>query len=349
MSHATIKPIIFWEGFPVCGLLLKGVVEKYGNEMVIVATRPRVPFVGLEKMLGKKIVWLDDPNDIWMRRNEFEDRNFIVHTGWRYKSWRKYDAFIRQRNDAKIVAVVDNRYRGDLRQWVGALWFRIFLQRYFDAAFVPGREGQKLMRFLGMNPSRIYTGNYGAYEGIYNETRLIQERGREFMFVGQLHQRKSVDVLLEAFKAYRRSGGTWELRLLGDGPLRYLCDVEGVICDGFLQPEEVAKKMNNARVFILPSRDDNWGTVVCEAAACGMHLLTTRTVGSSIDMVRENVNGKVLNTVSVQEIKEAFWYFESMGETLLVNGSEVSKGIARGYDSNAYYSAFNTMVTELFD
>lgn len=201
-----IKPIIFWEGFPVCGLLLKKVADELKENLIITATRPAVSFGNLENILGHKIIWLDDANDIWKRREEFNDRNLIIHTGWVHKGWRKYDAHMKKRTGAKTVAMVDNRFRGDLRQILGAVYFRLFFKKYFDATFVPGKSGRKLMKFLGMHSSRIYSPNYGAYEGIYKETKTITKREKEFLFVGQLINRKGVNVLLEAFDAYRRGG-----------------------------------------------------------------------------------------------------------------------------------------------
>jgi len=343
----TLKPIIFWEGFPACGLLIKRVTEEYREDLAIVATKPAVPFQNLEKLLGHQIIWLNDSNDIWGRKDEFNDRNFIVHTGWSHKGWLKYDKFVKEKNNATVVVVVDNHFKRNFRQFVGAFYFRLILKKYFDAAFVPGREGQKLMKYLGMPEDKIYVGNYGAYEEIYKDTKPIEKRDDEFLYVGQLNTRKSVDVLIEAFTQYRKSGGKWNLRVLGDGPLRDICKGDGVIFEGFTQPHEVAKKMSESKVFLLISREDHWGTVVCEAAACGMNLITTKTVGATVDIVRNNINGIVLDDISSDCLIDAFKYYEQLDEKLLVNGSKVSKGIAQGYDSYAYYTAFIKMIYDI--
>ena len=83
------------------------------------------------------------------------------------------------------------------------------MKKYFDGAFVPGREGQKLMSFLGMERKNIYIGSYGAYEEIFNDSLCITKRDNEFLYVGQLNKRKSIDVLIEAFDLYRKNGGTF--------------------------------------------------------------------------------------------------------------------------------------------
>lgn len=346
LENTSLKPIVFWEGFPVCGFLLKKVIEEY-TDIVIVATRPSVPFQGLEDQLGKKIHWLDNPSDIWLLKDQFSDRNFIVHTGWNHNGWIQFDRYLKRKNNASVVVVVDNRFKLNLRQLFGALYFRIRLRKYFDAAFVPGRDGFRLMQFLGMPRNRIYLGNYGAYEGLYYDRIPFSLRRNEFLYVGQLNYRKGIDVLTAAFKHYRSKGGTWTLRVLGDGPMRDCCIGDGILFEGFTQPHLVAAAMNRAKVFVLVSRDDHWGTVVCEAAACGANLITTRTVGASVDIVRNGINGIELSKLDCNELSETFTYYEQLDNDLLKNGSDVSKGIAKGYDSFAYYTSFNRMVHEI--
>ncbi len=344
---SDVRAIIFWYGFPVCGLLMKQVADLLRENVVIVAVKPAMPIAELEKFLGHEVVCLENPNDIWARRDEFGDRNLIIHTGWCYDGWLRYDRYMKRRSGAKTVVAVDNRYRGDVRQWMGALWFRLYLKKYFDAALVPGKSGRTLMRFLGMPDDRIYTGLYGAYEDIFKETAPIETRNKEFLFVGQLITRKSIDILIPAFIKYRTNGGTWNLRIVGDGVLREMCHGDGIMLEPFAQPIEVAKKMNAARVLVLPSRDDNWGTVVCEAAACGMHLITSKSVAAHEDIVESGKNGIVLDTITPTDLTKAFSYYEQMGDRALQEGSKISKEIAAKHDSRAYFTAFKNIVADL--
>ena len=346
MDKPILKPILFWEGLPACALLLKQVLKEFPN-LIVVSTRPSVPFENIEELLGTRVHWLDNPNDIWPQRELFSDRNFVIHTGWNHKGWLRYDKYIKYKNNAKIIVVVDNRFKKNIKQALGSMYFRIFLRSYFEAAFVPGREGVKLLNFFGMPLSKIYVGNYGACEDIYFDANPITSRSEEFLFVGQLIKRKGIDLVLEAFRQYRAKGGTWKLRVIGDGPYFEQASGDGIIRDGFVQPHQVCKAMNDARVLVLVSRDEHWGTVVCEAAACGMGLITSRTVGSSCDLVRNGINGIELATLDVNELVKAFFYFEKLDQHLLANASKVSKGIAQGYNSSAYYASFRKMILDL--
>jgi glycosyltransferase involved in cell wall biosynthesis len=345
----SLKVLIFWEGFPACGLLIKEMLYHY-DDVVVVATKASVPFKGLEEMLGHNVLWLEHPNDISQYKEKLSDRNFVLHTGWIYKSWLQLDYFLKKKNLAKIVVVVDNNYKKNARQFFGAFYFRFFLRKYFDAAFVPGRSAFKLMLFLGMAHEDIYIGNYGASEEIFYDAKNIIERNDEFLYVGQLNKRKSIDILLEGYSIYQSQGGTWQLRLLGNGPLLEECKLNSsIICEGFTQPHLVANIMNQAKVLVLISREDHWGTVVCEGAACGMHLLLSKGVGSAEDLLRSGVNGIQLPKLSSYEMAKALHYYEKLSNDLLLNGSIVSKGIAKGYDSSAYLSVFKKMVFDIFD
>ena len=88
------------------------------------------------------------------------------------------------------------------------------------------------------------------------------------------------------------------MRVVGDGPLKKMINSDLVDLKGFLQPLQTSELMNLSKVLILPSRIDSWGTVVCEGAACGNLLIVSKNAGASYDMVRDDVNGKIIKTKS---------------------------------------------------
>ncbi len=338
-----LRPLIFWQGFPPCGLLTRRVVDAFGDRLVLLGTRAAVPFEGLEEMLGRQIDWLDDPDDIWERREEFADRNLILHTGWAHPGWLRFDRWMRARG-ARVMVAVDNCSKYNARQFAGALWFRLWLRRHFDAAFVPGQSATTLMRFLGMPADRIFTGYLGAHEDIYSAGPPLVERRKEFLFIGQLIERKGVDVLLEAFARYRRAGGDWSLRILGSGPMQDLCHGDGLVFEGFAQARLAAQRMREARCLILPSREDHWGTVVCEAAACGALLITSRWVGATPDLVRSGINGYVFHQMEPDALAQVMARLSAWDDDALSHGQQVSLGLAKGYTSRSYAAGFQNFM-----
>jgi glycosyltransferase involved in cell wall biosynthesis len=345
---SDIRPLIFWEGFPPCGLLTKMIAEQYGDRLKLLGTRAAVPFEGLEQLLGHSIVWLEKPDDIWERREEYADRNFIIHTGWSHPGWLRFDRWMKSRG-ATVVVAVDNRWKGSWRQYAGAIWFRLWLRRHFDAAIVPGRSATKLLRFLGMRKNRIFTGYYGAHESIYKPGPVIFERRTEFLYVGQLIHRKGIDILLSAFRDYRLNGGAWGLRIIGSGPMQVDCQGDGIIFEGFGQARHVAQRMAEARCFILPSREDHWGTVVCEAMACGTPVIASRWVGASEDLIRNGINGWVFDEMTPSLLSRCMLAMSKMTEASLLNASVTSLGMAAGYSASSYASIFNYLSEALVE
>ena len=338
-----LKALIYWEGFPVCGLILREVIKNH-PEIEIIATRPKVPFKDLEISLNKEINWLnDDFGSSYLIKN-FSDKNLFIHTGWNNKEILKYGDYIRKNNNAKVYVSVDNDLRLSLRQVIGSIYYRLILKSKFDGALVPGINSKKLMRFLGMNPKNIYIGLYGAYEGIFKSTKLILDRNDEFLYVGQLTKRKSIDLLVNAFEVYKANGGKWNLRIIGSGDLVISKQIGGLSIEGFLQPNEIAVRMNNSKVFVLLSKLEHWGTVVCEAAACGMQLLLTHNIGSKDDLLIDGLNGFEIFDHDIDKVVDGFEYFEKLSSANWVNGSNVSSKLSSLYNTQTYYSSFNNIL-----
>ena len=51
-----------------------------------------------------------------------------------------------------------------------------------------------------------------------------------------------------------------------------------------------------ADVFVLPTLEDVWGFVINEAMVCGCPIVTTYDCGASRDLVKNRVNGFLVET-----------------------------------------------------
>lgn len=345
LKNLQPKILFFWEGFPPCGLLLIEIKKKFGNNLTILATKAKVNFPDFEiRYPYLNIHWLDYPNQIWELRDSFSDFDIIVHTGWSHSGWFKYSKWMKNKNNAKLFFTADNIYTGSIRQFFGAIYYRFFLRKFYDAVFVPGNASTKYLNFLGMPKNRIFCGYYGAFEELYYSTTTINDRKNEFFFVGQLIKRKGLDILVNAFKLYRKNGGTWNLRISGSGPLEYLCVEDGIIFDNFLDPIACATKMRNSKCLILPSRDEHWGTVVCEAAASGMLLLLSTKVGSSEDILRNGINGYFFQSDSELDLSKKMELISSWDKSRYLNASNVSISISKSFDSKSFFNGFLSMI-----
>ncbi len=153
----------------------------------------------------------------------------------------------------------------------------------------------------------------GEKENIKRDLNIKSDK--IILFVGRLIPVKGVEFLIDAFAEFRNnssSGSSTDLVIAGDGPLRSSLErrvmeknVKGVHFKGFIQLEQLPDFYCISDLFVLPSLYEPWGVVVNEALACGLPVVTTTRVGSSPDLVRENVNGKVIAPADSHALSEA--------------------------------------------
>lgn len=142
--------------------------------------------------------------------------------------------------------------------------------------------------------------------------RLGLEDRVTILFVGRLVPAKNPETLIRAWMLVEQRGVNAQLVLVGDGPLRKALEqyavsngLRRVIFAGFVEPVRTAEFYAAADVFVLPSSYETWGAVVTEAMAASLPVITTRWVGSAVDLVRDGENGYVLDTVTADTLARA--------------------------------------------
>lgn len=346
-----IKPLIYWPGLRPVSFITKNIVRKFGDDLIFVSsptfdkTFKEDKIEEFEKELGHKIIWLDNSDDIWERKEEFNDRNLIIQAGWSNKYWLKFDKYMKKRG-AKIVLTADNCYKGTFRQYLGAIYFRLFFNRLFDGAFITGKSSYKLMKFFGMNEKKIYKGLLGSDQDLYNYDDSI-EKNNEFLYVGQLIKRKNFDILIDAFSKYKLQGGKFNLRVIGDGEMKNLI-TKDIDYEGFLHPTETSQKMKESKCLILPSQEDHWPTVLHEAISSGTLIMPSINCGNHVDLLEDEVNGCLLKDITADEIVQKMFFIEQMSENEFKEGQMKSLEFATHFSCDAYEKSFDKISSDLF-
>ena len=82
----TKKICVFWEGFPICGLLVSQLFNDPSIEIDLYVTQPSVPFENFYQPHGitLNVVEVSKPLDI-----EPSKYDLILVTGWSHKNWIK--------------------------------------------------------------------------------------------------------------------------------------------------------------------------------------------------------------------------------------------------------------------
>jgi glycosyltransferase involved in cell wall biosynthesis len=127
-------------------------------------------------------------------------------------------------------------------------------------------------------------------------------------------RKKNLPRLIEAYgRAISTLDNAPHLVLLGDGPERPAVEaaiaragVAGrVHLPGFKSYDLLPVFYGLAEVFVHVSTTEQWGLVINEAAASGLPLIVSRACGASGELVRDGMNGFLVDAWSIASISEA--------------------------------------------
>ena len=192
----------------------------------------------------------------------------------------------------------------------------------YHGAIVGAGRHVSYMRSLGFGARPVLPG----YDGVGIARIRAQAGGllapdglafaeRPFVFVGRFVDKKNLPNLIDGYAAYVAAAGPHPRRLVlagsgGEeaeirrhmalGTVSHLVDFPG-----FLSADQVSRLLADALALVLVSREEQWGLVVNEALALGIPVIVSRQVGSRDALVRDGVNGAVVNSESTDAIAAA--------------------------------------------
>jgi glycosyltransferase involved in cell wall biosynthesis len=215
------------------------------------------------------------------------------------------------RGRALRVVVMDHQWLGTPKQWLGRLTRHFYIQRAFDAAWLPGDEQAMFARHLGFDQHEIITGLYTCEDAFFTGPQAQPKNA--FVFTGRLVDTKGVDVLAAAYRKYREvAKDPWPLKVVGMGPMdEELKAIEGTELLGFVMPKDLPAVLEDAGSLLLPSRFEPWGVVVHEAIASGLSVICTSACGSASRLVNDGYNGRVIAPDQVDEMVEAMLWISN--------------------------------------
>lgn len=149
-------------------------------------------------------------------------------------------------------------------------------------------EGKKQVVWNG-----IHTENYCPAPHLQSAKKIVT--------IGRFVYKKGFDVFLDAIKQVKKTIPDLSVLMAGDGIELQHCKklvVEYDLSDtvdfvGKIQNTDVPDFLRQARLFVLPSRDEPFGIVVLEALACGIPTIITDS-GGATEIIENNVDGYVV-------------------------------------------------------
>lgn len=200
-----------------------------------------------------------------------------------------------------------------------------FMVRHSDAYIAIGTRAKKYFTYLRAKPQKIFIA-YSTVDVEYfkNESNMLKEKRDKLkekmgiktnsviMYSGQLIERKGLFYLLQAYKELRKDYQDISLLIVGYGPqeerLKEVCkkeNIQNVFFTGFIDYNNLPGCYVISDLFVLPSFEETWGLVINEAMACGLPIITTAKVGASADLVKEGINGYIIEEKNIAQLYEA--------------------------------------------
>ncbi len=168
----------------------------------------------------------------------------------------------------------------------------------------------------GVQEGSVLVLPYGADPAVWHSTGRKSVRrvndSLKILFAGQLSLRKGLRFLLTALETADRPD--WSLDCAGPvldetrkdrdayrgrSPVRYL---------GPLAQADLATRMRESDVLVLPSLEEGFGLVVVQALACGLPCIVSSAVGAK-DLIRHRENGSIFTSTDSVSLAEELEYW----------------------------------------
>ncbi|MBS1810948.1 MAG: glycosyltransferase family 4 protein [Acidobacteria bacterium] len=208
--------------------------------------------------------------------------------------------------------------------------------RHFSAAIVGGELHRQYAIELGIPPNKVFLGynvvdnQYFADTSDHSRQEVVATRQCEplipvndyFLTMTRFLPRKNVLAMIQAFASYREQLGTaaWDLVICGSGEqedeikalIQSLHLTGHVHLPGFVPYQSLGNWYGLAQALIHPALQEQWGLVLNEAAAAGLPILSSRTVGAARELVQDGESGILFDPEDVADITRAMLKFHQL-------------------------------------
>lgn len=282
----------------------------------------------------------------------------VVVEGWSlvvvgcYNSPKQIAAITRMRKKRVPYAVNSDGPLFELRGVKG--FIRRQVLRGANAYLIAGEKSiPSVRREVGLNAAIVsypFSSLTEARAAELASMRGEREKGR-ILLVGQFLPYKGIDVALDALVGLSRE---FRIRLVGTGKRSreaeaYVASkgMRNVEVVPFLQPDHLVEEYLRAELFVLPSRQECWGLVVNEAAACGCPIVSTWGSGAAVDFLSRDYPRFLAEPGSAESLLAAVSGALGMSDDDREGYSEFLRSKSAGYTIEKTVDAHTSLIAAL--
>jgi len=254
--------------------------------------------------LGKTPWQYNKQLDFWLKKHHKDYDTIILHGLWLYPSYALYKTILKKRNTTekpKVYVMPHGMLDPYFQQAKGRrlkAWRNVLFWKQVDSKLIRSADGMLFTceeeRRLAAIPFKPYEPRQTDVVSIGLDKSSIQldfpkhdsENKPYWLFLGRIHEKKGVDLLIGAYKDLSEKVVLPKLVIAGPGwdsdygkKMTQLIDNQANIKTiPIVLGNEKWKLISQAELFILPSHQENFGITVIEALTCSTPVLITDKV-----------------------------------------------------------------------
>lgn len=208
--------------------------------------------------------------------------------------------------------------------------------------------GKKAKKFYSKFNKKVFNLPYSILPNSKNYKKK-ESQTVNFLFVGQFVKRKGLDRLINVIENNYINNARFTF--VGDGPLKAkiktMAAKKNISYFGFLNKSKLSKIYNENDVLILTSNFDGWGVVVIEAMRQKMTVISSKSVGASLDLIKNKYNGIIVDNQNRSILKAIHYCLTNL--KLIKKWGIINRNIFKKSLCNSLNASkeFNKIITNL--
>lgn len=179
----------------------------------------------------------------------------------------------------------------------------------------------KVQKILDINPAKMKPVPNGVPSEFLNYVRQKKANEGPIVFFGRFAYDKGADTLIEALSNIDQKILP-DIYLIGRGDLEQ--DLKKMAANSgisekitfkpWMSHEEIASELSNARMAVLPSRDENFSLAILSSLCTGCPTIST-SVGGTPEIITNEKTGLLVPPSQPEKLKEAILFFLKKPDT----------------------------------